>query len=243
MAKLELATLDTEFNKVWNELKLQNLDSEKKEAEESLKLAKTGRKLQRLLCTPQRIRKRLRGRSFSEQKHFVVTVSKIKYEEGNELHWNILKRIYQKIVDCEDEPARFGKHWETVGFQGEDPATDLRGAGLFGLCQLLYLVTEGIDKERLERLKTFANEENNGFPLAVVGINFSFILLNRLRKGDFDSLHFDLISHLNRLYRACFIEFERFWSEKQRTIADFGQILKRIKKGVKKPKRFLETRE
>jgi hypothetical protein len=26
-----------------------------------------------------------------------------------------------------------------VGFQGDDPATDLRGCGLFGLLQLLYL--------------------------------------------------------------------------------------------------------
>jgi hypothetical protein len=27
---------------------------------------------------------------------------------------------------------RFGKHWEEIGWQGEDPATDLRAAGLLG---------------------------------------------------------------------------------------------------------------
>lgn len=34
---------------------------------------------------------------------------------------------------------RLGPHWAALGFQGDDPATDLRGAGVLGLLQLLYL--------------------------------------------------------------------------------------------------------
>lgn len=34
---------------------------------------------------------------------------------------------------------RYGPHWADVGWQGDDPATDLRSAGVFGLLQLLYL--------------------------------------------------------------------------------------------------------
>lgn len=34
---------------------------------------------------------------------------------------------------------RRGSHWAVLGFQGDDPATDLRGAGLLGLLQLLHL--------------------------------------------------------------------------------------------------------
>jgi hypothetical protein len=34
---------------------------------------------------------------------------------------------------------RFGHHWGSIGFQGDDPATDLRGVGMLGLLQLLYL--------------------------------------------------------------------------------------------------------
>lgn len=34
---------------------------------------------------------------------------------------------------------RYGHHWGDVGFQGDDPATDLRGVGMLGLLQLLYL--------------------------------------------------------------------------------------------------------
>lgn len=35
--------------------------------------------------------------------------------------------------------GRYGPHWAALGFQGDDPATDLRGAGVLGLLQLLYL--------------------------------------------------------------------------------------------------------
>lgn len=38
---------------------------------------------------------------------------------------------------------RFGPHWESVGFQGDDPATDLRGYGMLGLLQMLTLIGEG----------------------------------------------------------------------------------------------------
>ncbi len=34
---------------------------------------------------------------------------------------------------------RLGPHWADIGFQGDNPATDLRGAGVLGLLQLLYL--------------------------------------------------------------------------------------------------------
>jgi hypothetical protein len=35
--------------------------------------------------------------------------------------------------------ARYGPHWGELGFQGDDPATDLRSAGLLGALQLAAL--------------------------------------------------------------------------------------------------------
>jgi len=35
--------------------------------------------------------------------------------------------------------ARLSREWEEIGFQGQDPATDFRGAGILGLNQLLRL--------------------------------------------------------------------------------------------------------
>ncbi len=45
-------------------------------------------------------------------------------------------------IGGEYECPRYGQHWETIGFQGNDPATDLRGVGLWGLIQLSYFVTK-----------------------------------------------------------------------------------------------------
>ena len=36
---------------------------------------------------------------------------------------------------------RYGSHWERIGFQGNDPSTDLRGVGLLGLMHPLFLLT------------------------------------------------------------------------------------------------------
>ena len=36
--------------------------------------------------------------------------------------------------------SRYGSHWERIGFQGTDPSTDLRGVGLLGLVQPLFLL-------------------------------------------------------------------------------------------------------
>ena len=48
------------------------------------------------------------------------------------LHERILMSVYRVITREETLPPRFGPRWETVGFQGDDPATDLRGAGMLG---------------------------------------------------------------------------------------------------------------
>lgn len=35
---------------------------------------------------------------------------------------------------------RYGMHWEDVGFQGRDPATDLRGTGVLSLFQIFQFI-------------------------------------------------------------------------------------------------------
>jgi hypothetical protein len=42
-----------------------------------------------------------------------------------------------------DSIARYGDHGAEVGFQGQDPATDLRAAGILGLVHLRFLQKVG----------------------------------------------------------------------------------------------------
>ena len=49
----------------------------------------------------------------------------------------VLQLAAAAISPC--KACRYGEHWALLGFQGSDPATDLRGAGMLGLLHLLCL--------------------------------------------------------------------------------------------------------
>ena len=52
-------------------------------------------------------------------------------------HERILFSIYMQLTG-DDRCGRTGQHWIDIGFQNEDPQTDIRGSGILGLIQLLY---------------------------------------------------------------------------------------------------------
>ena len=48
----------------------------------------------------------------------------------------MLRTIYRQLTSTTVDCPRYGSHWETIGFQGTDPSTDLRGVGILGLVQV-----------------------------------------------------------------------------------------------------------
>jgi hypothetical protein len=73
------------------------------------------------------------------------------------------------------------KEWIEIGFQGADPATDFRGAGILGLQQLLTVCTE--EKYREESLKMYADSltPECWYFFAVTGINITNRLIISLK--------------------------------------------------------------
>ena len=86
-------------------------------------------------------------------------------------------RILHHAFHGTDEPfAAVSANWRTAGFQGNDPTTDLRGAGSLGLAQLVYFVTHYPDRSvgaRMRRLNSRARPRSaaDAYPWAAVGIN------------------------------------------------------------------------
>lgn len=77
-----------------------------------------------------------------------------------------------------DPPATTGPEWEVLGFQGLNPATDLRSTGMFGLLQLLYVVDATPTFARqLYRVATSRMQE---FPFALVSLNMSGVAMDAL---------------------------------------------------------------
>ncbi|VDN55080.1 unnamed protein product [Dracunculus medinensis] len=89
---------------------------------------------------------KLKNTNLQEERLSIIALTLTKYSETNPTHWDMLISIYKLIVldGNRSNITRYGKHWESIGFQGDDPATDLRGVGIFGLCQLLFLVSNGV---------------------------------------------------------------------------------------------------
>ena len=67
--------------------------------------------------------------------------------------------------------------------QGVDPATDLRGVGLLGLVQALYLLTHESLLPLARDVFRLSHDHHSQFPLMVLSINVTRISLQTLREG------------------------------------------------------------
>jgi len=102
-------------------------------------------------------------------------------DNSSSLHTGMLSTIYRQLTGSRVDPPRYGGHWEDIGFQGTDPATDLRGVGLLGLVQATHLTTT---PELVPMARTFlrtSHTTDHQFPLMVLAINLSRMVLHALR--------------------------------------------------------------
>ena len=74
----------------------------------------------------------------------MIALAKTKFDNDSELHARSLDMLYQRCMRAPC-PGRFGAHWEQLGFQGNDPATDLRGSGMLAIAQMLQLFAYNSD--------------------------------------------------------------------------------------------------
>ena len=101
----------------------------------------------------------------------IYKISKISFDENDLLHHRILNTLHSLITGCPTPPARKGEHWEAIGFQSNDPITDLRGAGMMGLLLPLNLFAKFkvLSKFFVETSKL--PEQN--FPMMIVLISYA----------------------------------------------------------------------
>lgn len=146
--------------------------------------------------------------------------------------------------------GRITREWEEIGFQGQDPATDFRGAGIFGLHQLLRLCQNADNLVRkLDTVREMfaqseyqaANKSKSWYFFAVTGLNISSKLLMSLRKGVFDSSllnvmegerGFDpealLLEVFDVWYFNVFKAFNDKWLAEGKTMMEFTQFFDRL---------------
>jgi len=92
------------------------------------------------------------------------------YSKANPQHEAALEDLWQQLrPGVRRNGGRITKEWQEIGFQGADPATDMRGMGFLGLAQLVNFANEHHDAA----LEVYGDSVTHGYPMAIAGINFS----------------------------------------------------------------------
>ena len=73
-----------------------------------------------------------------------MPVDMSQHDQHNQMIATIFKFLTEKKA-C----APVGSHWQTIGFQGVDPRTDIRGCGMLGVLQVLYFKEQYPDSFKL----------------------------------------------------------------------------------------------
>ena len=71
----------------------------------------------------QRILRKLFGppklhKTLNDSFHMINALASKQFDESNQLHRQMLFTIYRRLTDTEADCARFGPHWENIGYQG-----------------------------------------------------------------------------------------------------------------------------
>ena len=91
--------------------------------------------MQRLLCqSPQP----LLPEHISPHQHHLQAASATRIDHHCAHHARALNLLYLECTGLAS-PGPMGGHWEKLGFQGTDPATDFRAGGVLALAHLLSL--------------------------------------------------------------------------------------------------------
>lgn len=173
----------------------------------------------------------------------IFAIALIPFDNANAMHLRILQNVFMILQDVSTECSRFGSHWEEIGFQGDDPATDLRGVGMFGVIQLFYLVKN--HQEFAKKMHKLSRDERQYFPFSVVSLNFTKVTLQTMRSGILANKlnkRGAILPVLNELLIGMYYELYIHWKQGHRTISDFPPLLKELtEKCTKYPNKIFEN--
>ncbi|XP_056102688.1 ELMO domain-containing protein 3 isoform X2 [Rhinichthys klamathensis goyatoka] len=182
-----------------------------------------------------------------EERDLVFAIAQCSLDNGQSVHMRVLQTVYRKLTCTRGDCPRYGPHWENVGFQGSDPATDLRGTGFLGLMHILYFVMDPEILPLARDIYKLSQHPVQNFPFSVMSINMTRIALHALREEVLSkecNRRQQVVAVLNDFYVATFLHLYQLWKNQQKTISDSGHVLKEVELFAKKnPKQILRRLE
>jgi hypothetical protein len=148
----------------------------------------------------------------------------------------ILQTIYMSLTGVKVPPARYGEHWQDVGFQGNDPATDFRGIGMLGIYLILSFISDHIQVcKSIYKLSLHPQQE---FPFCVTSFMVGQWAIEALRQGLLTAecnARGEVLSVVQDYYCYSFWRLATVWQERRCTIGkDSGFVFKEMHEEAKK---------
>ncbi|CAG9325342.1 unnamed protein product [Blepharisma stoltei] len=168
--------------------------------------------------------------------------ARVKYNRANSLHSETLKQLWMVTFPGQEMlEDLISDQWKSIGFQGKDPATDFRGAGLFGLTQLYYMASHYPQEYK----NILDNSHDYSFAISALNVThfymyfFQIFSRNTIVMNDrrapprvmkaFCALNAQDQSAIDELYVATVIRMHKDWIEisksKNVTIMDFRRAI------------------
>ena len=121
----------------------------------------------------------LRGGATSFELQALRVEAGTPFDDGNEEHVSLLRELWVIAgLGTAEAYKPISPAWQSLGFQGDDPTTDLRGAGLLGVRQLRHFLQTGSGAAELVGRRRRITEP---FPLAGASLNVTLLLCRHLR--------------------------------------------------------------
>lgn len=111
---------------------------------------------------------------FDKFKSFAI----VKYNSDSQNHEALLMKFWKLCMNDVELESRVSSQWKGLGFQGKDPQTDFRSAGIYSLMNLIYFA-ETYPK-KFKKMLERTQKEKNGYPFAIAGVNVTMLLLETL---------------------------------------------------------------
>lgn len=181
------------------------------------------------LFGPKRISKRIQ-----RERDLVFAIALCQFNDHNPLHSRCLTTIYRKLTGRTTSCLRFGAHWEEIGFQGSDPVDDLRGVGMLGLLQLVWLLESPDVNSLAQEVFRYSKE---GPPFCVLSFNITSIMLAALREGCLSrecNRRDQVFAVANDFHVAILLSFYHVWRKHKRGPMELGLLLQDVGKYAKK---------
>ncbi|PFX29036.1 ELMO domain-containing protein 3-like [Stylophora pistillata] len=180
--------------------------------------------------------------SLHSERNLIFALALCMFKNDETMHTQVLQTIYKKLTGTKLDCPRYGNHWELIGFQGLDPATDLRGCGFLGLLTTLYLVTEQRTHALALDIYKLSQHETQNFPFSIMSINITRIALQTLREEKLNkecNRRRQVLNVFVEFYAAIFIHVYQVWKHQHKTISESGFVLREAEKLAKKRPREL----